>query len=65
MKINNQRFSIRFCTVAKTYGFKTLGRFERFLRQLESPNVKLYFSTTYVRAVKLLKEIEEFKTETK
>jgi hypothetical protein len=61
LRINNYRFTIRFCTVARTYGFKTIGKFEKFLNGLESPHVKLYFGTTYMRASRLIRELEEFK----
>lgn len=59
--INNQRFSIRFCNVAKSYGFKTIGSFSKFLNNLQGPHVKLYYNTASIRASYLIKELEEFK----
>lgn len=61
LRINNERFSIRFCKIAENYGFKSIGKFEDFLINLKSPSVKLYFMDTQVRAARLLHEIEEFK----
>lgn len=60
LRINNERFTIRFCTVAKTYGFKTVGSFKRFLDNLSSPHVKLYFNMSYVRAAFIIKELDQF-----
>ena len=60
LRINNYRFSISFCTVAKTYGLKTVGGAIKFFNNLQSPNTKLYFGTTHIRALKLIKELEEF-----
>lgn len=60
LRINNERFTIRFCIVAKTYGFKTVGSFKRFLDNLESPNVKLYFNMSHVRALFIIRELDEF-----
>ena len=60
LRINNSRFSIRFCTIARIYGFKTVGSFSKFLYSLESPNVKLYSHTSHIRASRLIKELEDF-----
>lgn len=64
MKITNERFTIRFCTIADNYGFKTVGKFEQFLRNLKSPSMKLWVGgdNTWYRATYLIKEIETFKT---
>lgn len=59
-RINNKRFTIRLCFVAKKYGFKTVGKFYDFLIGLESPNVKLYHGTTHVRAIRLIRELQEY-----
>ena len=62
MKITNERFTIRFCKVADNYGFKTVGKFEQFLRNLKSPSMKVWVGdNTWTRATYLLKEIETFK----
>lgn len=61
LKINNSRFSVSLCSIAKTYGFKTVGSFSKFLNNLESPSTKLYYNTTYVRAFKLINELNDFK----
>lgn len=61
LHINNERFSIQLCSIAKTYGFKTVGKFEDFLNNLSSPSTKLYFRAIYVRAARLLNELETFK----
>ena len=60
LRINNRRFSIQFCTVAKIYGFKTVGSAIKFFNNLECPHVKLYVYDTYIRASKLIKELEQF-----
>jgi hypothetical protein len=58
--INNQRFTVRFCTVASYLGFKKVGPFEKLLRQMH-PNNKITFGPGHVRVYRLLKEIDEFK----
>ena len=60
LRINNYRFSVRFCTIAKTYGLKTVGGAIKFFNNLQNPNTKLYFGTTHIRASKLIKELKEF-----
>jgi hypothetical protein len=57
VKITDKRFSKRISKVSRSYGFKTLGKFYRFLKQLEHPSVKLYYGTSYVRANTLINEI--------
>lgn len=58
-RINNERFSISLCTVAKTYGFKTIGTMHKALKQA-CPNTKWQRNTSYVRGAILLKEIETY-----
>jgi hypothetical protein len=58
-KITNERFSIRLCLVAKSYGFKTIGSMYKALKQAE-PNAKWYFNLSYVRGAMLLREIEDY-----
>jgi hypothetical protein len=60
MRITNERFSIRFCHIAKNYGFKSIGSFETFLLQCDK-NAKLCHAWETTRISKLLKEIEAFK----
>jgi hypothetical protein len=57
--INNQRFSIRFCNVAKYLGFKKVGPFEKLLRQMH-PNNKISFGPSHMRVGRLLKEITDY-----
>jgi hypothetical protein len=58
-KITNERFSIRLCLVAKSYGFKTIGSMYKALKQAE-PNAKWSFNISYVRGAMLLREIENY-----
>jgi hypothetical protein len=58
-KINNKRFSIRLCSVASTYGFKTVGSMYKALKQAK-PTAKWSFNTSYMRGAILLREIEEY-----
>jgi hypothetical protein len=58
--INSERFTVRFCTVAKYLGFKKVGPFEKLLRQMQ-PNNKITFGPSHVRVSRLLREIDEFK----
>jgi hypothetical protein len=58
-RINNERFSIRLCSVASTYGFKTVGSMYKALKQAK-PTAKWSFNTSYMRGAILLREIEEY-----
>lgn len=58
-RINNQRFSVRLCSVASTYGFKTIGSMYKAIKQA-LPTAKWQCNTSYVRGVYLLREIEEY-----
>lgn len=59
-RINNQRFTVRFCGIAKYLGFTRVGPFEKLLRQMHPQN-KLSMGNGYARVERLLREIEEFK----
>ena len=61
-KITNERFSIRFCTIAEYMGFKRVGPFEKLLKQMH-PHSKLAFSMGHARVARLLVEITYFKRE--
>lgn len=58
-RINNQRFSISLCTVAKTYGFKTIGSMQKALKQA-TPNAKWQCNTSHVRGATLVRELEAY-----
>ena len=58
-KINNQRFSIELCSVAETYGFKTVGKMVKALKQAK-PHTKWCFNNLYIRGTKLLKELDKY-----
>lgn len=58
-KITNDKFSVRICQIASTYGFKTIGSFHKFLKQCV-PSAKLGLGTSHVRVAILLKEIEAY-----
>lgn len=58
--INNSRFSVRFCTIAKYLNFKKIGGFEKLLKQMPADN-KLAIPGSAVRVSNLLREIEEYK----
>lgn len=64
IRINSPKcdLSVRFINIAKIYGFKTLGSFEKFLLSCE-PNAKLYFYSSHNRVVRLLNELNRFKGE--
>lgn len=59
-RINNARFTVRFCTTAKYLGFTTVGSFEKLLKQMQ-PQHRLSIGFGHVRVATLLREIEEFK----
>lgn len=60
LRINNRRFSIKLCTVAKCYNFKTIGKFYSFLIE-HSPKGTLYFRGSSVSVKSLIKELDTFK----
>lgn len=43
--------------IANSYGFKTIGSFQKFLNQC-MPNAKLYLGTGHIRVAMLRKEVE-------
>lgn len=59
-QINNQRFSIRFVHISTGLGFKTVGRFEKFLKNL-NPNTRIGVGVASLRVYRLLREIEAWK----
>jgi hypothetical protein len=61
-RINNERFSIRLCSVASTYGFKTVGSMYKALKQAK-PDARWSFNTSHMRGATLLREIEEYLSE--
>jgi hypothetical protein len=59
-RINNERFSIRLCLVAKNYGFKTIGTMYKALKKANA-DTKWYFRPQYyVRGERLIREIEYY-----
>jgi hypothetical protein len=59
-KINTQRFTVRFNTVANYLGFTRVGQFEKLLKQMH-PSNKIHFTMGYARVSALLNELEAFK----
>lgn len=57
-RITPDKFSVKICTVAKSYGFKTIGSFYKFLSQCE-PCAKLGLGNGYVRVSNVMKEVKE------
>jgi hypothetical protein len=58
-KITNDKFSVRICQIASTYGFKTIGSFHKFLKQCV-PSAKLGLGIGHVRVANVLKEVETY-----
>ena len=56
-RITNEKFSVRVCTIANSYGFKTIGSLHKFLKQC-TPTAKLGLGTGHIRVAMLLKEVE-------
>jgi hypothetical protein len=56
-RIKIQNCSVRISSIAKPYGFKTLGSFQKFLKQC-NPNAKLYFGTSHIRVSQALGYVE-------
>lgn len=61
-KITNERFSVRLCSVAKTYGFKTVGTMLKAL-QAAQPNAKWTAGMSYTRSRLLINELESYLNE--
>lgn len=58
-RINNQRFSIRLCSVAEVYGFKTVGQMIKTLEKA-NPNAKWSYYCTHTRTTKLINELKYY-----
>jgi hypothetical protein len=58
-RINNERFTIRLCSVANNYGFKTVGAMLAALSKA-NPNAKWSYSTSYVRGTRLINELKAY-----
>ena len=56
--INTTRFSLPLVTIAKSYGFKTVGKFYNFLMNCETPHIKFYYGSSYKRASRLIYELK-------
>lgn len=56
-KITNDKFSVRICQIANSYGFKTIGKFHKFLQQCQ-PSAKLGLGVGHTRVATILKEVE-------
>ena len=61
-RINNERFSIRLCNVANTYGFKTVGTMLKALLAAQ-PYAKWALDMGYARSSQLIKELQEYLNE--
>lgn len=61
-KITNERFSVRVCSVAKTYGFKTVGSMLKAL-QTAQPNAKWGVGISHTRSNFLIKELKNYLNE--
>jgi hypothetical protein len=58
-RINSADCPVRITSLAKPYGFKTIGSFYKFVRKCD-PNAKLYFGTTHMRAVHVLRVMDKY-----
>ena len=58
-RISNDKFSDRICLIARSYGFKTIGSFHKFLKQC-APSAKLGFGVDHIRVAQILKEVESY-----
>ena len=56
-RINNNMFTIRFCTYMQHLGIKTVGQADRFFITCDS-NMKLSVHSDTIRVSKLKKEME-------
>lgn len=56
-KITNDKFSIRVCQIASSYGFKTIGSFYKFVKQCQ-PSTKLHLGLGHCRAAEVVKELQ-------
>ena len=58
-RINNTRFSIRFCRVAEDFGLITVGQMKVFLLKAK-PNVRVGCGSSMIRLSKLRKELSGY-----
>ena len=56
-RITNDKFSVRVCHIANSYGFKTIGSFYKFVKQCK-PSAKLYLGLGHCRAAEVVKELQ-------
>ena len=57
-KITNDKFSVRICSIASTYGFITIGSLLKFLHQCK-PDAKLGVGIGTVRVASILNEVNK------
>ena len=57
-RITNDKFSVRVCYIANSYGFKTIGSFYKFVMQCQ-PTTKLHLGLGHCRAAQIVKELQE------
>lgn len=58
-RINSADCPVRITSLAKPYGFKTIGSFYKFVRKCD-PSAKLYFGTTHMRASQVLRVMDKY-----
>jgi len=58
-RITSDKFSVRICQLANSYGFKTIGSFHKFLKQ-SKPTAKLGLGVGHVRVAMVLKEVQSY-----
>ena len=56
-RITNDKFSVRVCHIANSYGFKTIGLFYKFVKQCQ-PSTKLHLGLGHCRAAEVVKELQ-------
>lgn len=59
LRINNKRFSVRFCLAMENLGLTTVGQADSFLNKA-LPNTKIGVGTSHVRVAILKRELESF-----
>ena len=58
-RISNSQLSDDVKTIAASYGFKTIGKFNQFLKQC-NPNTKLYHGVYHIRVSKVNKQLNAY-----
>ena len=58
-RISNSQLSDDIKAIANSYGFKTIGKFNQFLKQC-NPNTKLYFGIYHIRVSKVSKQLNAY-----